>query len=77
MVGEAVNCDFAISLNLYDADDSSGRNNLVKRQMKSHDQVKRGIRYLSDQPKIQAPGGETILVKKLSKLLTKLCKRKT
>ena len=45
--------------------------------MKSHDQVKRGIRYLSDQQKIQAPGGETILVKKLSKLLTKLCKRKT
>jgi hypothetical protein len=44
--------------------------------MKSHDHVKRGIRYLSDQPKIQAPGGETILVKKLSKLLKNYVKEK-
>ncbi len=72
---EAVKCDFAISQNLHEADNSSGRNNVVTRQMKSHDQVKRGIRYLLDQPKIQPSGGEIILVKKWSKLLIKLCKK--
>ncbi len=61
---------------MYEADDSSGRNNVVTRQMKSRDQVKRGIRYLSDQPKIQAPGGDTIHVKNCQNYLQNYVKEK-